>query len=137
MGSIEVLANGRLCTEASLVAPGTLDAEGNARIHIGGPAQPGECSLAGALITFINGSGQTLFEKRTLIPGVTQPLENLAPEAAPNTGPVPGAPAAGSGSSLAPAATGGGQRMAALGVAALAAFALVAMQLARRRRRTR
>jgi hypothetical protein len=57
-----------------------IDADGNARLHVGGVNQPPACSREGATVWFVDGHGRTLFEKRTLMVGVSQPLANMAPE---------------------------------------------------------
>lgn len=105
VGTLSVFADGVLCTKASLVSDSVVDGEGNGRIRVGGPSQAAQCGRPGALLTFSRGDGELLVERRTLIPGVTQPLANLAPAApgtgsqldAPGPGSVPGAPQTGTG----------------------------------------
>ncbi|HXU23091.1 MAG TPA: hypothetical protein VN697_03570 [Tepidiformaceae bacterium] len=87
-GSLTVMANGVACTTANVGKGATTDASGNVRIHLGTAGQPAQCSTAGAAVTFVRADGATLYEKRTLLPGVTQQLQNLAPEAVPD-GPGP------------------------------------------------
>lgn len=87
--------NGVTCAVADVTDPTTKDKDGNVRIHIGGRKQPPACSRDGAAIRFSIQGDLLLYEKWTLVLGVTQPMENLAPEAAPSTGPLP--PAAGTG----------------------------------------
>lgn len=98
LGTLTALADGQKCITVDLAQGSAVDGQGNARIHVGGKGQPLACSREGAIITFVDARGQTLFEKRTLIVGVTQPYANLAPEAVPTgSGSAPGAPQAGSG----------------------------------------
>lgn len=80
VGSLTVSANGTKCTGVSLTGGPAIDADGNARIHIGTSDQPAACHEAGAELTFVNENGQTLFEKYTFLPGVTQILQNFANE---------------------------------------------------------
>lgn len=87
-GSITVLANGVACTTADVGKGATTDASGNVRIHLGTAGQPPQCSTAGAALTFVRADGATLYETRTLMPGVTQQLQNLAREPIPD-GPTP------------------------------------------------
>ena len=87
-GSITVKANGVACTTANVGKGSTTDASGNVRIHLGTAGQPTQCSTAGATLTFVRADGATLYETRTLLPGVTQQLQNLAPQAVPD-GPGP------------------------------------------------
>ncbi len=88
-GSLTVFADGIQCTVVSLEDSKGKDADGNVRIHVGGPSQPSACSRQGAGVTFRYPNGALLYEKRELVLGVTQPFENLAPEAGPATsGPV-------------------------------------------------
>lgn len=77
VGSLTVSANGTTCTTASLTGGPAIDSDGNARIHIGAADQPAACHEAGAQLTFVNAAGQTLFEKYTFLPGVTQILQNF------------------------------------------------------------
>jgi hypothetical protein len=80
VGSLTVSANGVECTTVSLTGGPAIDAEGNARIHIGAADQPAACHEPNAKLTFVNANGQTLFEKYTLLPGITQILQNFASE---------------------------------------------------------
>lgn len=102
VGSITVSANGVECTTVSLTEGPAIDAEGNARIHIGTPDQPAACHEPNAKLTFVKANGQTFFEKYTLLPGVTQLLQNFAneppstsgtPTPSPTTTPTPTGPA--------------------------------------------
>jgi len=92
-GSITVMANGVACSSVKLGKAAVTDAAGNVRIHLGSAGQPIQCSIAGATVTFVRADGATLYEKRTLLPGVTQMIQNLAPEA-PFDGPTATATAA-------------------------------------------
>jgi hypothetical protein len=94
-GSLTAYANGVRCTTANLEDSSAKDADGNVRIHVGGPTQPSECSIDGAVVTFRFPNGALLYENRQLVLGVTQPFENLAPEVGPGTGAAPAAPDAG------------------------------------------
>ncbi|MFN0148003.1 MAG: hypothetical protein ACKVT1_15980 [Dehalococcoidia bacterium] len=87
--------DGATCATADTADARSKDNAGNVRIRVGGPAQGAACSRAGAEVTFLLPDGRVLFERRTFVPGVTQPYANLAPEAAPGTGAVPTAPATG------------------------------------------
>lgn len=88
-GSLTAFADGVRCITASLEDPKAKDGDGNVRIHVGGPSQPPACSREGAVVTFRYPGGELLYERRELVLGVTQPFENLAPEAGPSTsGPV-------------------------------------------------
>jgi hypothetical protein len=80
IGSLKVFADGTFCTEVKLGDGSATDRSGNVRIHIGGKDQSTSCSKEGAVLSFVNARGQTFFEKRTLLRGVTQPLANVAPE---------------------------------------------------------
>ncbi|MBA4181518.1 MAG: hypothetical protein C0506_13090 [Anaerolinea sp.] len=104
-GSLTAFADGVKCTTVSLEGPGARDAEGNIRIHVGGPSQPAACSRQGARVTFRYPGGELLYETRELVLGVTQPFENLAPEAGPSTagGTDPTALAPNAGPSASPA----------------------------------
>lgn len=104
-GSLTAFADGVQCTTASLEGPAAKDAEGNVRIHVGGPSQPAACSRQGARVTFRYPGGELLYETRELVLGVTQPFENLAPEAGPSTvgGTDPTALAPNAGPSASPA----------------------------------
>jgi len=86
LGMLTALTDGTKCTTVDLVKGPAIDSDGNAHIHVGGPNQPAACSRDGATMSFVNGRGQTLVEKRTLIVGVSQPFANLAPE--PPDGPM-------------------------------------------------
>lgn len=90
-----VAMNGVACTTVGLFDDAARDRSGNVQVRVGGTEQPRECSVEGSEIQFFL-DGRLLFERRTFLAGVTQPLANLAPEAAPNTGP-PGAPDTGLG----------------------------------------
>jgi hypothetical protein len=82
-------ASGQKCATVDFDDDLAKDEEGNVRLHIGGPNQPSECSQAGATVTFDNSLKMPLVETRTVVPGVSQPIANLAPRQAPGTGPVP------------------------------------------------
>ena len=82
-GSLTAFADGVQCTVVSLVDSKGKDSDGNVRIHVGGPSQPSACARQGAVVTFRYPNGALLYEKRELVLGVTQPFENLAPEAGP------------------------------------------------------
>ncbi len=132
IGSLRVLADGRPCTESSLTSAADQDSEGNVLLHVGGASQPVDCSRAGALLTFVRGDGQLLFEQRRLIPGVSQPLANLAPQA-PGSGPsIPDAPNTGSGA-IVDSHDSGPNRPLLAGAVSLAALALAAGTFLRRR----
>jgi hypothetical protein len=142
LGALTVFADGKQCTEVLLTSAASLDAEGNARIRVGGPAQPAECSREGALLTFKRADGQTLFEKRRFIPGVNQPLANVAPEAPASTGggATPAVPDTGTGASAAlpeTMPTNGGAWRAVAAVVGIAAAGAAVMVMSRSRRRMR
>lgn len=84
-GSLTAFADDVQCTVVSLVDSKAKDADGNVRIHVGGPSQPSACSRQGAVVSFRYPNGARLFERREVVLGVTQPFENLAPEAVPAT----------------------------------------------------
>jgi hypothetical protein len=85
IGSVSVFANGQLCAIVSLKAAELAMGSGDVIIRLGSEGQPGACRTAGALISFARADGRPLFETRELVPGVTQPLGNMAP-APPSTG---------------------------------------------------
>jgi hypothetical protein len=85
LGTVSVFADGVLCASIPVASGPALDSAGSAHLHVGGAEQPAACSREGATITFVNGNGQTLVEKRTLIIGVSQPLANIGVEP-PGTG---------------------------------------------------
>jgi hypothetical protein len=108
--SLTVFADGIQCTTANLEDQSAKDADGNIRIHVGGPSQPPACSREGALVTFRYPRGELLYEKRNLVLGVSQPFWNLAPEAGESTSGAPSAPDSGQSSSVAPSGTSDGAR---------------------------
>lgn len=129
-GSITIMADGVACATAKLGGGATTDAAGNVRIHLGTAGQPTQCSTAGAAITFVRADGAILYEKRTVLPGVTQLLQNLAREAivtgqtptpavTPTTTVAPGPPNTGDGGLSAD--PGSGEWLMAMGAAALLA----------------
>ena len=84
-GSLTAFADDVQCTVVSLEDSKAKDVDGNVRIHVGGLSQPSACSRQGAVVSFRYPNGALLFERRELVLGVTQPFENLAPEAVPAT----------------------------------------------------
>lgn len=80
IGSLTVFADGVECTRASLTSATVVDKRGNARIRVGGANQPAACARSGAMLTvFRDDNGLQLVELRSVVPGVTQPLANMAP----------------------------------------------------------
>lgn len=100
-GTLTAVMNGTNCATVDVADARAKDAKGDLHVRVGGAGQPAGCSTPGTEVVFVNAEGQTLFERRTFVPGVTQPFANLAPEPAPNTGSVPVAPATGSARSTA------------------------------------
>lgn len=128
--SLAAVVDGVTCATARTVDAASRDAAGNVRIRVGGPAQPLPCGRGGAEVRFRQGDGRFLFERRTLVLGVTQPLANLAPEA-PGTGSPPLPPNTGAAASA--NAPGGASLDSRLGLAGLASVTgAVLFVLARR-----
>ena len=85
-GTLTAVVDGIECGRTDLEAADTHNPDGSVTLSVGGSDQPGECSKSGATVSFRYPDGSTLYEKRTLVPGVTQPFANLAPEAGAATG---------------------------------------------------
>lgn len=78
-------ANGQKCETVDFDNQEAKDAEGNVRLHLGSAGQPKECSTPGATVTFYNSLNMPLVETRTVTPGVSQPVANLAPKVGPGS----------------------------------------------------
>ncbi|MBI2764483.1 MAG: hypothetical protein HYX53_01085 [Chloroflexi bacterium] len=103
-GTLTVLVDDTVCGSVDLEDKANKDNDGNVWIRVGRADQPKTCNKPGATVSFRYPNGDVFFETREYVPGVTQPLENLAPAAGAHTGSGadPAAPAAGSGALTTP-----------------------------------